>query len=500
MIGQWSLDGLVWVLSGLVLLGAIPTLSACSQYLFLAAHRWRDHYDRADVGELPRIVVLVPAWNEVAVLQFSIDRMMALPYDPDRLRVVVVDDGSDDGSPELLAEKAAQYPGRLIALRRENGGQGKAHTLNHGLQIILADDWAEAILITDADVVFEPTAIRRMVRHLADPDVGAVTCYIREASASPNWLNRYIGYEYCTAQAAGRRAQNVVGAQACLAGGAQLLTRDNLESLGGRIDTTTLAEDTITTFLTQLAGRKVIFDGNAQCLAEEPADITGLWKQRLRWSRGNVQVSRRFRSVFFHPSSLHRLGRPWFGLNWYSTLLLPAFMLVSSAALLGLWVLHAEAAGVAFRLLWVINALGFVFTTSYTLMLDHEVARRSWFQALTFPGIISLAVMAWVLIPRPMHRLLRAASIDAGLGWSHDTRSGWKIAAYAWISLSMLAAWAVYRLDRTHRARFLLAPLMILVGYGPLLCSITFAAYVAEARKTTATWDKTIKTGTVVAR
>ena len=100
---------------------------------------------------------MVPAWNEAPVLRFSIDRMMELDYPVERLRLCVIDDGSTDGTPELLAAKEAQYPGRVVGYRRENGGQGKAHTLNHGWTEVLEDDWAEAVMITDADVVFEPT-------------------------------------------------------------------------------------------------------------------------------------------------------------------------------------------------------------------------------------------------------------------------------------------------------------------------------------------------------
>jgi cellulose synthase/poly-beta-1,6-N-acetylglucosamine synthase-like glycosyltransferase len=491
--------GLRWFLTLLILLGAVPTVASVVQYLLVIGHRWRDHYDHVDSTLLPRVAVLVPAWNEVAVLRFSVDRMMTLDYPPHLLRLVVVDDASNDGTAQLLAEKVAAYPGRVMALHRANGGQGKAHTLNHGLDVLLADGWVDAVLITDADVIFESTAIRRMARHLADPDVGAVTAFIREASQPPSWLNRYIGYEYCTAQAAGRRAQNVVGAQACLAGGAQLLTRANLDTLGGHIDTTTLAEDTVTTFLTQLNGRRVIFDGNAECYAEEPADIHGLWKQRLRWSRGNVQVSRRFKTVFWRPSRVHNLGRPWFSAMWYSTLLLPLFMVVSSVALVALWWLHADNARVVFHALWIINALGYIFTTSFTLLIDAPIARRSWRQAILFPGLISLTIMACVLAPRPMYALGRTACHLIDIGWTADLRNALLLFAYGWVSICMAAAWLVYRLDRTRRASWLVHLLMIVVGYGPLLCAITFAAYVAEARGTATTWDKTIKTGKVAA-
>ena len=489
----------VWALSLFVLLGAVPNAVTVIQVVLAAGSSRYDHYDddQVDVEELPRVAVLVPAWNEAPVLRFSVDRMMGLDYPPDRLRLVVVDDASTDDTPELMAAKMAEYPGRVLHLRRAKGGEGKAHTLNHGLRELLADDWAQAVLITDADVVFEPTSVRRLTRHLADPKVGAVTAFIKEASSEPNWMNRYIGYEYAAAQAVGRRAQNAAGAQGCLAGGAQLHTRTNLDELGGLMDTTTLAEDTVTTFLTQLAGRRVVFDGNAQCLAEEPAGVVGLWKQRLRWSRGNVQVARRFGRVFFRPSRTHGLGGMWFGLMWWSTLLLPAFMLCASAALVTLWWLDANRGQQLFTALWITNALGFVFTTVFTLLVDRGVTRRSWRQAWTFPGLISLTVMAWVLVPRPMHDLVHTVCDGIGLGWSPRTRSLLALAAYLWIGVCMLAAWAVYRLDKARPLGWFGGVLMFVVGYGPLLCAITFAAYVAEARGTAATWDKTEKTGKV---
>lgn len=480
-------------LYGLVLLGAVPAAVNLVQYVMVAFHGRHDHYRKCDPEFVPRLVVLIPAWNEAPVLRFSVDRMMALDYPPDRLRVAVVDDGSSDGTAELLAAKERAYPGHVQWLHRENGGQGKAHTLNHGLRIVLADDWAEAVLITDADVVFLPDSLRRMVRHLADPDVGAVTAFIREASSPPNWMNRYVGYEYIAAQAVIRRSQNVMGALACLAGGAQLHTRSNLEALGGRIDTSTLAEDTVTTFETQLQGRHVIFDGNAQSLAEEPPGIAGLWKQRLRWSRGNVQVSRRYAKLFFHPSRQHKLGGILFGLMWYSTLLLPVLMIVSSTALLALWFLNGFGLVHAYLQLWIINALIFVFTTAFSLIIDPKTARTSWRHALLFPGLVSLTIMVIAVAPRPMQAVGSWFTDHVGNVASHVLL----LFIYLWVAGCMLAAWAVYRLDRTGKARWLVPWLLAVVGYGPLLCAITFSAYVSEMRGASLTWDKTEKTGKV---
>ena len=290
-----------WILVAVVLVGALPLVVGAYQHLLVGLHRFRNHYDQCD-PYFPNTAVLVPAWNEAAVLGTTIDRLMTLDYPRERLRVYVVDDASTDDTPAVLAAKAAQYPGSVVHLRRERGGQGKAHTLNHGLDQALGDPWAEAVLVMDADVVFTGPSLRRMARHLSDPGVGAVTAYIKEGSEPGNGLSRAIGYEYLVAQAAARRTQNVVGALACLAGGAQLHSRASLEAIGGRIDTTTLAEDTITTIETQIQGRQVVFEPDAVVWAEEPGDIAGLWKQRLRWARGNVQVTRRYRHLWFRRS------------------------------------------------------------------------------------------------------------------------------------------------------------------------------------------------------
>ncbi|PZS37777.1 MAG: glucosaminyltransferase, partial [Pseudonocardiales bacterium] len=173
--------GLKWLLVALVMLGALPLLVANYQFLLVGLHFRRLHYAKC-APYLPRVAVVIPAWNEAAVIGTSVDRLMHLDYPLSALRIIVVDDASTDATPEVVAAKTAEYPGNVIHLRRDRGGEGKAATLNHGLDLVLADDWAQAILIIDADVIYEPVSLRRMTRHLADPGVGSVTAYIKEGS------------------------------------------------------------------------------------------------------------------------------------------------------------------------------------------------------------------------------------------------------------------------------------------------------------------------------
>jgi cellulose synthase/poly-beta-1,6-N-acetylglucosamine synthase-like glycosyltransferase len=482
----------------LVLIGAIPMVVTSYQYLLIGFHRYRNHYD--DCGtHLPNTAILIPAWNEALVLETSIDQLLSLDYPPDRLRIYVVDDASTDGTPALLARKMAEYPGSVVHLRRDKGGEGKAHTLNHGLERMLQDPWVEAVLIMDADVVYERDSLRRMARHLADPEVGAVTAYIKEGSDPGTAVNRFIAYEYITGQAAARRAQNVLGVLACLAGGAQLHSRANIEAIGGRIDTSSLAEDTFTTIRTQTEGRKVVFEPNATVWAEEPPSIEALWKQRLRWARGNVQVTRAHKHLWFRPAEHHRLGSWSFGLMWFSTLLLPVLMILSSLGLVALWFIDRELSAEAFRQLWIVNALSYVFITTYALLLDGSTAKRAWREAITFPGAVSVAIIIYTCFPRPFRAVSDSIESATSIHLSHTGTDYVMLAAYIWVAACMVGAWAVMRADK-HLPQWISSMLLYLVGFGPLLCAITFTAYVKEARHAEQTWDKTEKTGKVAMR
>jgi len=486
-----------WVLVAFVIAGAFPLVTGIYQYLLVIVHFSRLHYKRC-APWLPRTAILIPAWNEGAVIGTSIDRLMRLDYPADALRIYVVDDASTDETPRLVQAKAAEYPGNVFHLRRDKGGEGKAQTLNHGLATIMSDDWMQALLIMDADVVYERTSLRAMTRHLADPAVGAVTGYIQEGSRPGNYLTRFIAYEYITAQAAGRRAQNVIGALACLAGGAQLHSRANIEAIGGRIDTGTLAEDTVSTFRTQLDGRRVLFEPHAKVWAEEPGSISALWKQRLRWARGNVQVTWRFRRVWFRPTRAHRLGSLSFGAIWFSVFLLPVTLLLASASLVALYFVDNQLSHTAFKSLWIINVITYVFLLFYTLLIDPQSGRRSWRQGAIFPGLVSLVIMASVLLSVQVNWLVRNALVEVGVSYSRTIVDSEVLFAYVWLAGSMAVAYLAKVVERdSGPGKYLSKVLLYVAGYGSLLCVITLTAYVKEFRRAEATWDKTMKTGKI---
>jgi len=489
---EWWQTAIVVVLLICILVGTLPVINTGLQFLSLPMHAFRNHYGRAAPYH-PNVAVIIPAWNEGMVIGPAIERLLQLEYPVEKLRIFVVDDASTDDTPDIVRAKAAAYPGRVAHLRREVGGEGKAHTLNHGLDIALADAWTEAVLIMDADVIFARDSLRKLTRHLADEKVGAVTAYIAEGSRDRNYLTRFIGVEYVIGQLSSRRTQNVLGAIACLAGGAQLHSRANLEAIGGRIPTGTLAEDTMTTFEGQLKGRRAVFEPHAVVLAEEPRTIDALWKQRLRWARGNVQLTSIYRHLWFRPSPDHKLGSFSFGLAWFTILLMPAFMVLAAAALLTLLIFHADIADFVFRFMWIAAACIYLFSMLYSVQLDKRIGRHSWREAIMFPGLGALILMAIALFPWALEGIVR----EMGGTVTDQTRFVWAVIFYLWGPISMLGVWLARSVEKLPGGRFFAGLLLYVCGYGSLLCAITVDSYIKEWRHADASWIKTEKIGRV---
>jgi len=468
--------------------GVLPVLAGMYQAILAGWSMFHTHLHVADV-HLPRISVLIPAWNEAAVIEDTVEKLLTLEYPRDSVRITIIDDASTDATPDVCQMLMKKYPENVVHLRREKGGQGKAHTLNHGLKHVLNDNWTEAIMITDADVIFTPSSVRKMARHLNDPRIGAVTGYIKEGSADPSDIQCFIRYEYITATGCSRRAQNVLGFLACLSGGAQLHSVENIRDMGGAIRDETFAEDTHTTLLTQLNGRKAIFEPNAIVYAEEPNDLNMLWKQRKRWTRGNLQLTKSFAWLWGDRSIHGRLGSISMLVIWFSVLVSPFLMIISSSSLLTLQLLNPARTWTVFTSLWLIAGLTFIISTAVAYVTDPESAKSSWFFGLIYPGLPSLALITFSMFAPIIH-----ASFDFGLpAW---VGKGILLFSYAWQGLSIWVAYYALPAEQAGH-KFLSRVLLWVGGYGPFQAAVTLICLYDEILGKEQKWAKTEKSGKV---
>lgn len=119
----------------------------------------------------PRVSLLIPAYNEAAVIEAKVENAMSLEYPPDRLEVVIASDGSTDATVEL-AQRTVE---RLHAQDRVRifdypVNRGKIGVLNESVPRLTG----EIVIFSDASAQFAPDAIEKLIRNYADPRVGAV--------------------------------------------------------------------------------------------------------------------------------------------------------------------------------------------------------------------------------------------------------------------------------------------------------------------------------------
>ena len=128
----------------------------------------RRRVEKADI--LPSVALVVAAHNEEAAIGARLEDALRLDYPRERLEIVVALDGSDDGTREIV-ERFADEGVRLLDLPRA----GQLAAQNAGARATTA----EVLAFTDANSLWEPDALRRLVRNLADPEVAYVCGQLR---------------------------------------------------------------------------------------------------------------------------------------------------------------------------------------------------------------------------------------------------------------------------------------------------------------------------------
>ena len=170
-----SLGALVWTHA------AYPAVAA------LAARRLGRPVRKG--GDLPRVSVIVAAWNEEDVIERRLENLLGLDYPPELLDIVVASDASTDRTDELVQALAAREP-RVRLIRCERGGKVAAQ--NRAVRETNGD----VVAFSDANATWAAPALRKLVRNFADPDVAYVMGQLRLDSADgDNREGAYWRYE-----------------------------------------------------------------------------------------------------------------------------------------------------------------------------------------------------------------------------------------------------------------------------------------------------------------
>jgi cellulose synthase/poly-beta-1,6-N-acetylglucosamine synthase-like glycosyltransferase len=279
------LRGPGWMILRLVF--AISTWLAIGRILLLGVLATRPRRPARLAEAPPRVCVLIPAYNEEAVIERTIRSVLASDWSD--FTIVVVDDGSTDATAARVQAIAETTP-RVRLLRKSNGG--KSHSINYGLAHVEED----VIVSIDADTIVLPGTIRALAERMRDPAVDAVCGNVQVGNVN-SILTSLQDVEYVTSQNYDRRAFEVLNCISVVPGATGAWRRSSLLRVGG-YSHDTLTEDADVTLTLLRGGGTIVYEAAARSLTEAPETVAALFKQRFRWSYGTLQCLWKHRSAF----------------------------------------------------------------------------------------------------------------------------------------------------------------------------------------------------------
>ena len=263
---------------------------------FLKSMKERKDVDK-QTYDFPTCTILIPAHNEEKVIANTIEAMLNMEYPKDKLKVMIINDGSKDATKEIIERYAAQ-DSRVVLydVPQGQGGKGKSRALNLGVKQVQSD----VIAIYDADNTPDPKALHYLVAQLiTHKELGAVIGKFRTVNKNRNLLTRFINIETLSFQSmlqAGRWQMHNI---ATLPGTNFVMWRWLIDELEGW-DEEALTEDSELSIRIYELGYKIKFIPYAITYEQEPETWKVWIKQRVRWVRGNNYVIAKFIKLIPH--------------------------------------------------------------------------------------------------------------------------------------------------------------------------------------------------------
>ena len=271
-------------------------------------------------GHVPSVSLIVPAYNEESVLAAKLENALAIDYPVERLEILVASDGSSDGTVEI----ARSFESRGVRVLAFPQRRGKTAVLNDAVHEAAGD----VLCLCDANVMFRPDALKRLVTRLDDPKVGAVSGDVRLASEESSFgegESTYFGIER-TVQMAESRIGSMMGVD----GGMYIVRRELFQPL----PPDTIVDDFVVSMRVIRQGKRVVYEPTAIATENATATARQEFRRRVRLSAGAMQVLKRgewpplVRPVALWQFVSHKALR-WLGPVWLVMLLVASGVQVS---------------------------------------------------------------------------------------------------------------------------------------------------------------------------
>jgi hyaluronan synthase len=255
---------------------------------------WRYRPFSLPPGPLPKITVIIPAYNEGAMVEKTICSVAASDYPSDRLEIFCIDDGSKDDTWEYMQRAQSRCP-QLIRLIRFQENRGKREALYAGF----TQGSGEYFVSVDSDSVIEPATLKQIVAPLLqDPKVGGVAGNVKVYNRSANLITRMLWVRFVLAFDFLRACQSGYRFVFCTPGALSAYRREAILPIleKWRRQTflgvpCTIGEDRAFTNLILQQGYDTVYQRSAVVYTTVPETYKGMCRMFLRWDRSNFRES-----------------------------------------------------------------------------------------------------------------------------------------------------------------------------------------------------------------
>lgn len=237
-----------------------------------------------------RYAVLIAARNEEAVIGQLIDSIREQDYPADHITVCVVADNCTDNTAAIAGDRGA-----LVYERENREHVGKGYALHYLLDRLKEDgltDSFDGFLILDADNLLDPHYFTEINRTFSD-GYRVVTSYRNCKNFGDNWISSGHGLLFLRESQFLNRPRMRLGTSCVVTGTGFLVSRSFLEEIGGW-NFFLLSEDTQFTVQCLLRKEPVGYCEDAVFYDEQPTGFRQSWRQRMRWTKGYLQVFGRY--------------------------------------------------------------------------------------------------------------------------------------------------------------------------------------------------------------
>jgi hyaluronan synthase len=278
----------------LVALGAGYSLAFLVFQLVRTILWWRYKPYPLPPGPLPRVTVIIPAYNEGAMVEKAIYSVASSDYPLDRLEIICIDDGSKDDTWEYIHRAQKRRPNLIQAIRFPQN-RGKREALYAGFTRGKGDFF----VTVDSDSVIEPGTLKQILAPMRqDPKIGAVAGNVKVYNRTANVLTRMLWVRFVLSFDFLRASQSTYGFVFCTPGALSAYRREAvfpvLEEwrhqtfLGVRC---TIGEDRAFTNLVLRRGYYTAYQRTAVVYTTVPETYLGTCRMFLRWDRSNFRES-----------------------------------------------------------------------------------------------------------------------------------------------------------------------------------------------------------------